>query len=327
MEKVLITGGTGFIGAELVRRLCAAGLRPRILVRRPHRAAVFRSLDVELVHGDLRSPPALRRAMKGIDTVFHLGARASFESYRRLRPTLVDGSIALARAAAEAGATHLVLSSSIFVYDDQEIPVDAATVPRPRLDYGRAKLEAETAMADIGTAAGMSLAAVRLPHVYGPQGILFQQIQRGYAIFPGPMRNRCGILHVEDAARILEAVGATRSTGRSAVADNHSATWAEYFDVLATLHPSFRLYRFPRWLGYAGGVMLEPILSGRRRPTLYTRDTVAGFNLDLPVEPGLLWSELGIEPRYPTIHEGIAAALDGCVHFRWRHPLLDRRAR
>jgi len=85
MERVLVTGGTGFIGFEFVRHLCAAGLRPRLLVRRPHRAALLTSFDVDLVQGDLLSPPTLERAVEGVDTIFHLGARASFEAYRRLR--------------------------------------------------------------------------------------------------------------------------------------------------------------------------------------------------------------------------------------------------
>ena len=117
MNKVLVTGGTGFIGVELVQQLCRLGLRPRVLVRRPHRAALLSSLPVDLVQGDLTSEPSLARALEGIDTVFHLGARASFESYRRLKPTVVDGTTRLGQMAAEAGVSHFVFSSSLFVPD------------------------------------------------------------------------------------------------------------------------------------------------------------------------------------------------------------------
>ena len=64
----------------------------------------------------------------------------------------------------------------------------------------------------------------------------------------------------------------------------------------------------------------------RRHPSLYTRDTVVGFNLDLPVAPGQVWPDLGISLRYPSIHTGVPAALDGYVHYRWRHPIVDRRS-
>ncbi len=56
---------------------------------------------------------------------------------------------------------------------------------------------------------------------------------------------------------------------------------------------------------------------------MYTPDTVVSWNLQLPVRPGLLWSELGLRPAFPTIHEGLPAALDDCVAFRWRHPHSD----
>ncbi len=48
-----------------------------------------------------------------------------------------------------------------------------------------------------------------------------------------------------------------------------------------------------------------------------------GWNLELPVKPGLVWSDLGVRPRYPTIAEGIPAVLDERVAFRWLHPHAD----
>jgi nucleoside-diphosphate-sugar epimerase len=325
VKNVLVTGGTGFIGVELMRLLTASGLRPRVLVRRPHRAALLNAFDVELVQGDLAVPSSLDRALRGIDTVFHLGGRASFESYRRLRPTIVGGTVELGRRAAGAGVEHFVFASSLFVYGDQVRPIDATTPPDPVLGYGRAKLEAEGELAKTAASSGMGVASLRLPHVYGPQSILFKQVRGGVAIFPGRMANGCGQLHVTDAARILAAVGEARWTGSSAVADDEIVTWSQYFEVLRTLYPYFRLISLPRWLALAGAFGLEPLLSRRNRPTLYTKDTVIGFNLEVPVQPGLVWRDVGVAPRYPSIHEGIPAALDGYVQYRWRHPLLDHR--
>ena len=325
MDKVLITGATGFIGVELVRHLSGMGLRPRVLVRRPHRAALLSAYDIDAFQGDLSSPETLRRAVDGVDTVFHLGGRASFESYRRLRPTIVDGTMELGRFAANAGVQQFVFASSLFVYGSQDRAIDANTPTVPQMGYGRAKLEAEAGLTEIAARSGMKVASLRLPHVYGPQSILLRQVQSGYAIFPGRMANRCGQLHVEDAARVLAAVGDTRWVGSSAVADSMVVTWTQYFDVLAALYPYFRLISVPRWLGYAGGSVLEPALSRRKHPTLYTKDTVVGFNLDLPVAPGQIWDDVELEPKYPSIYQGIPAALDGYVHFRWRHPMMDRR--
>jgi nucleoside-diphosphate-sugar epimerase len=325
MKEILVTGGTGFIGIELVKHLCAAGFRPRVLVRRPHRASLLAPLDVDLIQGDLSSRAALERAVAGVDTVFHLGGRASFETYRRLKPTIVDGTVALAQASAAAGVERFVFASSLFVYGDQAEPINRQTRPLPQIDYGRAKIEAEGRITEIAQAADMRLAIMRLPHVYGPQSILFEQVRSGLAIFPGGMSNRCGQLHVEDAASALAAAGQTGWVGASAIADDEVVTWREFFDVLDAFNPDYRMIALPQWIGYSGAAFLEPLFSRKKRPTLYTKDTVVGFNLEVPVQPGLVWQELGIEPKYPSVRQGIPAVLDGYLRYRWRHPLMDRR--
>ena len=147
MNKVLVTGGTGFIGVELVDALCQMGYHPRVLTRRPHRAALLSPSSVEVVHGDLSSEKSLRRALEGMDTVIHLGGRASFESYRRLKPTIVDGTVRLGQLAAASGVEHFVYSSSLFVYGGQEVPIGPETPAVPVMGYGRAKVEAEDALA------------------------------------------------------------------------------------------------------------------------------------------------------------------------------------
>jgi nucleoside-diphosphate-sugar epimerase len=325
MKNVLVTGATGFIGVELVRRLSEMGIRPRVLVRRPHRASLLAPYEVEPIQGDLLSTETLRRAVEGVDTVFHLGGRASFESYRRLRPTIVEATAELGHLAGAAGVEHFVFASSLFVYGSRQQPIDTTTPMEPMLGYGRAKLEAEERLAAIAAGSDMTLASLRLPHVYGAQSILFRQVQSGLAIFPGGMTNRCGQLHVSDAARIIAEVGDKRWQGGSAVADSMSVTWTQYFDLLQTLYPYFRLITLPRWFSYSGAAALEPLLSRKNRPTLYTKDTVVGFNLDLPVSPELVWRDVGLEPDYPSIYEGIPAVLDAYVHYRWRHPMMDRR--
>ena len=84
-----------FRAESQMRRLSEMGIRPRVLVRRPHRASLLAPYEVEPIQGDLLSTETLKRAVEGVDTVFHLGGRASFESYRRLRPTIVEATAEL----------------------------------------------------------------------------------------------------------------------------------------------------------------------------------------------------------------------------------------
>lgn len=321
--RALVTGATGFIGFELARQLSKQGYRPRLLVRRPGRAALLSGFDAEPAQGDLLSPASLRRAVDGVDTVFHLAARATFERYDRLRPTIVDGSAALMQAAIDAGVERFVYASSLFVHAGQGEPITAATPPNPQLDYGRAKWESEQRLAAMAAEAGIRFAVIRLPHTYGAQSLLFELIRRGLVIFPGDLNVTCAHLHVADAARALIAVAQQGWTGTSPIADNGSASWREFFDVVRAYYPRFHLLRFPRWMAMAGTALLQPALRLRTAPTLTTPGTIVGFNLNLPVDASALWRDLGMEPVYPTILEGIPAALDDYIRFRWRHPARD----
>lgn len=322
--RSLITGATGFIGFELAKLMDAEGRPMRLMVRRPARAALLRPLRAELVSADLMAPASLRRATEGVDTVFHLAARAVFEPYRRLRPTIVDGSVALMEAAAEAGVKSFVYASSMLVYDSQSDSIDESTPARPRVDYGVAKLEAEQRLAEIADRVGMKFAAVRLPHVYGASDLLFERLHRGLVIQAGAGRNLYSHLHVKDAARLLLGVAEQGWTGVSAVADQRPTDWREFFSTVWEHYPRFLQVSVPAWLARLGTELLRPVAALRRRPTLITPDTVVSWNLELPIRPGLLWEQLGLVPRYATIDEGIPAVLDDSLAFRWRHPLSDQ---
>lgn len=324
--RFLVTGATGFVGVEVARQLDAAGHEARLMVRRPGRAALLRSLGGELVQADLESPDSLRRAVEGADVVLHLAARATFEPYARLRPTIVDGSAALMNAAADAGVSRFVFASSLFVYGSQTEPIDADTRPVPVLGYGRAKLEAEERLTSLAAEKGIALSVLRLPHVYGAQSLLFDQVRSGLVIFPGRPDNMFSHLHVSDAARAMVLAGEQGWRGALPVTDSRSVRWADFFGVMHRFYPRFRLVRVPGWAALAGVTALRPWQALNSAPTLHTADTIRGFRLNLPARPGLFWDEVGAEPLYASVEEGIPAALDDVLSFRWSHPVSDRVA-
>jgi nucleoside-diphosphate-sugar epimerase len=323
--RVLVTGATGFIGYEVALQLAQAGMRPRLAVRRPLRAALLSRLDAEIVAADLTRPASLRRAAEGMDAVIHLGARASFESYRLLRPTIVEGSRSLIRAAAEAGVRRFVHGSSLFVYPSVQGRIDRDTPVGPPLDYGRAKLEAEEVLTEESSRAGISFLAIRLPHVYGARDLLFSQLVRGRGRLgvPGRGSNRFTHMHVVDAARVLVAATEADVEGRWPIGDREPTTWDDFFAVLAEFYPQLQVYRLPAWMARLGAELLRPVMLLRRKPSLIAPGTVIGWNLNLEVDPDCLWPALKLEPRYPTIATGIPAVLDDCVALRWIHPLED----
>ncbi|GAB6057247.1 NAD-dependent epimerase/dehydratase family protein [Desulfonatronum parangueonense] len=326
MNRILVTGATGFIGLELARQLAAQNMVPRLLVRRPSRAGLLKGLDVKIIPGDLEDVQSLHRAVQGVDTVIHLGGRALFERYELVRPTLVGGSTALMREAVAAGVRSFVYASSLLVYKSQEGFIDADTPPTPILGYGRAKFEAEQELTRMAREAGMRLAIIRLPHIYGATSLMFDHIRRGWVVQPGPGENVFSHMHVHDAARILRAAALSDWSGATPVGDNQPMSWVAFMTQAKGLYPHFRHLRVPVWLAMAGCTVLETGYRLLRRPALLTTDAVRGFNLRVAVRPNLLFPELGLELRYPTVLDGLAEIFCENIPFTWLPSVRDRCA-
>lgn len=323
MEKVLVTGATGFIGFEVARQLAERGLRPRLLVRRPLRGMILKTLDAEIMQGDLMRIDSLRRAMAGIDTVIHLGALAAFISYRLVRPSIVEGSRNLMTAAQEAGVAQMVYGGSLLVYGNQAGVIDQTTPAQPASGYGRAKLEAEQMLQAMAGEAGMRFASLRLPHTYGARSLFFEEARRGRIFFPGSGRNRYAHLNVVDAARALIHAAESGLNGVMVVADDLPCTWNEFFEAVRTYYPRLRVTRIPRTLALLGTGLLDAASTLLRRPNLYSAGAVRSWNLNQPVAAQTLPRMIGIAPLYPTIQEGIPAVLDESIAFCWRHSMKD----
>jgi nucleoside-diphosphate-sugar epimerase len=324
MKRVLVTGATGFIGLEVSRQLTARGLKPRLMVRRPLRGVMLKHCAATLVQADLVRRRSLARAVAGIDTIIHLGARAAFEPYRSLYPSNVQGSLNLMQAAAAAGVKQVVYAGSLLVYADNPHGIDQTTEPAPLSDYGRVKREAEQRMQAMARSAGIRFASLRLSHVYGAHSLLFDHVRRGGILYPGRGDNRFAHLHVADAARALIQAAAIGFEGCAVIADEHSCTWNDVFATLQACQPRLRILHVPRPLAHVGAWVLDALfpLFGRANP--YPSRAVSCWNLRLPVVPGTLQSVLGIRPRFPSIHEGIPAVMDEAVSFYWRPSNLDR---
>jgi nucleoside-diphosphate-sugar epimerase len=323
MEKVLVTGATGFIGYEVAKQLSERGFKPRLLVRRPFRGMILKSLDAELVQGDLLEADSLRRAVAGIDTIIHLGAVAAFISYRLVRPSIVEGSRNLMEAAREVGVKKFVYGGTLLVYGSQKEPIDQTTPAAPVLGYGRAKLEAEQVMAAMAGESGMRFASLRLPHVYGARSLFFEETRKGRVLFPGHGDNHYAHLNVADAARALIRAAETGASGLMVVADNMPCTWNQLFYATQTYYPRLKITHIPQPLALLGTGLMDLVHMTASSPNLYSVGAVRSWNLNLPVETGTLSKLLSIEPLYPTINDGIPAVLDESISFCWIHSMKD----
>lgn len=130
MKSVLVTWATGFVGYAVSRQLAASGIGPRLIVRRPDRGPLLAALDAERIQDDLIPPASLTRATRDVDAVIHLRARTLED--RSLKPTIVDGSLALMHAAPLAG-----MRQSVFACSFPSASTTAAGPSTPARDLSR----------------------------------------------------------------------------------------------------------------------------------------------------------------------------------------------
>lgn len=131
MARVLVTGGTGVLGSELVQRLAAAGHTVRVMSRRP--APAGKRPELEWAQAQLLPPEGLAEAVAGVDAIAHCAS----SPLRKAREVDVDGTRRLLEAAREAGVSHFLYISIVGI---ERIP----------LPYYKVKLAAEKAIEESG---------------------------------------------------------------------------------------------------------------------------------------------------------------------------------
>jgi dihydroflavonol-4-reductase len=172
-EPVLVTGGTGFVGGALVRRLLADGRAVRVLARSEPGAASLAELGATPVRGDLSDAPSLRVAMLDVATVFHaagLNAMCLRDPGELFR-TNVDGSGNVIRAAAEAGVARVVYTSSAATIGEPEGLIGREDTPHRGSflsAYERSKFLAEERVGRLAGELGVPTVTVNPSSVQGP---------------------------------------------------------------------------------------------------------------------------------------------------------------
>src|SRR6476469_9296320 len=174
--NVLVTGGAGFIGSNLVRSLLERGEDVRVLDNfSTGNRDNLAGLAVEIVEGELRSYERVHNAVRGTDVVYHLGALGSVP--RSVQDPLtssavnIEGTLNVLLAARDEGVRRVVFSSSSSVYGTRrELPVTESTPPDPISPYGVAKLAAERYCISFGRVYdSFETVVLRYFNVFGPR--------------------------------------------------------------------------------------------------------------------------------------------------------------
>lgn len=173
-QSILITGGCGFIGANLVPRLCAQGYRVRVIdnFSTGSRASIP-GVDVEVIEGDIRDDGVLRKALRTVDVVVHLAAFGSvvmsvqdpMENFH----VNAEGTLKLLKHSVRHNiGTVIFASTGGALIGNAPPPVDERSVPRPISPYGASKLCGEAYCSAMAGAFGLRTVSLRFANVYGP---------------------------------------------------------------------------------------------------------------------------------------------------------------
>jgi nucleoside-diphosphate-sugar epimerase len=200
----LVTGGAGYFGGLLARRLCGEGRRVRVLDINP---VGDPPAGMEAVRADIRDQDAVARACAGASTVYHNVAQVPLAKDRHAFWSVNEGGTrTLLQACATAGVKKVVhtSSSAVFGAPDRN-PVDETTPPRPQEEYGRAKLAAEDLCRQFA-ARGLDVTIVRPRTIMGHgrlgiMQILFEWVRQGRNIpVLGRGDNLYQFVHADDLA-------------------------------------------------------------------------------------------------------------------------------
>lgn len=306
MEKLLVTGASGFVGRALCEALLARGMAFVPCVRQPLSTSSTGPQPFET--GDLSGPVDWSPALRGCSVVIHLAARVHMMREQVADPDAVyramnvDATMRLAEQAAGQGVRRFIYVSSVKVNGERTLgrPFRADDPPAPEDAYGRSKLAAELALQAWAAETGTELVIVRPPLVYGP-GVranflrLMQLVKSGVPLPLGGIRNRRSMVALGNLVDFLQLCashpGAAGATWM--VSDNRDLSLPELITLIArAMGRPARLLPVPAGLLSAGaGLLGRRAAAGRLLDSLQVDVSPAlerlGWTPPLDVETGI----------------------------------------
>lgn len=255
--RILVLGGTGFIGKELVRQLVERGYAVRLLTRHPDNLPVgLRGSQLEIRRGDLNNPEEIRSALEGIDCIFHL-AKANVKTWSDYKELDIAATKRLAECAMDAGVKRFIYTGTIASYYQgahagtisENTPLDLR-IAQSNL-YSRSKTVSEKLLMEMHRAQGLPVVILRPGIVIGRGGSPFHW---GVGMWWydavcqtwGPGNHKLPFVLVEDVASgLIAAMEKPGLEGRSFnLVGDPCLSAQEYLDELDRLG-RFRIQRLP----------------------------------------------------------------------------------
>ncbi|MCP5095738.1 MAG: NAD-dependent epimerase/dehydratase family protein [Chloroflexi bacterium] len=237
--KAFVTGGTGFIGQQVVRKLIAREYDVYALARSERSAAILANLGATVVPGDITDTASMRAGMMGSDVVFHLAAwyKMGGSDWMKAEPINVGGTRKVLRLAHKLGVPKIIYTSTIAVFGDTkgQLVDESFTQGGPFLtEYDRTKWLAHYKVAVPLIETGAPIIIVMPGVVYGPgdssiAAEMMQLFYRGLPLLPGH-DTTLTYAHVEDVAEGHLLAAEKGELGESYVLAGPAIPLGEMFD-------------------------------------------------------------------------------------------------
>jgi dihydroflavonol-4-reductase len=326
LERVLVTGASGFVGGHVVRALRSHGLSVRCLVRTTSPLENIKPFEPELAWGDVSDPDSLVPALQNVDAVVHcagLTRAPSRREYFRVNE-VGSGNLLSACLPHKGQIERFVHIGSLAAFgpacDGQ--PLTESSPPHPVSHYGESKLaahrRAEAHMADL------PICILVPPAVYGPNDadfcLYFKMIARGFMPAIGSRTRHLSLIYAGDlASAVVAALRHPRAPGRTFfVEDGTAQTWESVgMTIGRVMGRCPRTVRIPtalvRGIGLLGDAQAR--LSGKSR--WLTSQKLGEILQDAwTCSSARIRAELGFLPQY-TLEHGMRETLHWYRSHRW----------
>ena len=301
--KIIITGGTGFIGRRLAREMIRRNATVSIFSRHEHEA--LKSLGVTFFTGDIMNKGSLIDAFQGQDVVYHLAAEID-ESSPDLRRINVGGTKMVVEACKAAGIKRIVFASAMGVLGESEEALAEDAPYAPATEYERTKMNAEK----IIISSGVPYTIARMPPIYGPSKIwreIFHAAEKQYPII-GSGNNYWHIVYVDDVIEALLLMlrpAAKNQIYNIADADPH--TYLEVYETIAkAMNIEMPTKHVPIWLANIGAYVYEAKckMSGKTPKVTKTRASIRRLTRNRLVNIKKAEKDIDYAPKY-TLEAGM----------------------
>lgn len=265
--KVLLTGGTGFIGKRLLAKLVEKGYEVKVLVRSKESEQKISHFPVQIVQGDITEPDSLFQAVQGVDIIYHLAAYAHpslIQPYSLYEKINVQGTKNILEAACQSKVKKVLIMSSIAATGPSSdgSPLHEKSNRKPITNYGKSKAAIEDMALSYFQEKNLPVVIIRPPFVYGIGdkdwvGFFIMIKTGGVPLlglpFAGDHKNLLDFCYVDNLVQgLVQAAESEKTSGEIYfLSDNHPYTIQEIILAVAqALGIPYPKKFWPKWFAF-----------------------------------------------------------------------------